>query len=180
MFKIKILVFEQVSSAESCQNNRRQLKIYEPVNLFNLNLQDFVYLSLDHSAQIPFKWLMPKGKQNFIDKALLSSTSQHFLQMDPYYAQRSIILQSSYIFSCFSRDLIAGNLGIALFLRFLTESNVQTLVSLNELSFDPILKAKNLEQMIKYLNRLLVHDHMVNSTKHKRVLEKFFCKKYFF
>jgi hypothetical protein len=176
MLKLKILVFETSTekTSETTTTTTKQCrfrapenepKIYEPINIFNLQLNDYVYLSASDiksgaSSSFSFTWLMCKAKQHVIQSTLLSTENRNKyfvrLQHQPFfYTHQASVLNRAYLFKCFSHECLLSNMCIFLYLRFLGECAVHNLVSLNELNFSKLVQTRNVREMCSYLNRLL-------------------------
>jgi hypothetical protein len=181
MLKLKILVFERIDNSNGLKHPKcapehddphfdakssRSLRVYEPKNIYNLQLNDYVYLCANESptGSHTFSWLMYKGKQHLIDTTVLSFENQdkYFVcvQHQPFfYAHQAVVLDRAYLFRCFSHECLLSNVCIFLYLRFLGECAVQTLVSLNELKFSNLVQTRNVKEMCSYLNRLWGQRH---------------------
>lgn len=122
-------------------------------------INDYVILTCNKNEKIPFKWLMPKSMMDFINKNLLSNESTCFLKNKTVYSNYMLIVDSSHLYACFDDSQVQNNLCLALFLKFLSESSVHTLISLNNLEFDSIIKANDVHKMINYLNELWGQNH---------------------
>lgn len=123
--------------------------------------------------QIHYKWLMPKRLRDHIESTLLSSSSStisnsatqqnYFFKLKPSYTSYRILLHTDTLRRLFDTDFINKNVNHALFLRFICECSVHTLVSLDEdVKFDSYVCAKeslSSSRMIDYLNQLWGQNH---------------------
>ena len=138
-----------------------KLKIYEPAVLSSaLKLTDFIYLLHDKNEKICYKWLMPKSCQSFIKSTLLNPFKQdiYYLRVNNLYYNPMLVMSNHDLFKCFGNSALE-DLNLLLFISFLNECAVHTLISLNEVDFEEILKSKNPNEMVNYLNSLWGQNH---------------------
>ncbi len=179
LIKMKICLFEiksyedtnfanNLNGGTSNENNnlkRFKLKIYEPstagncVN-FSMKINDYIFLSSNNNSKLKYKFLLPKSHQQLLSETLLSTkiTNNFFLRTRLAYSNYMVLLSISDIKNCFSNQELSANINLNLFLKFLSESSVHTLVSIKELKFD---LATNPIQMVTFLNEIWGQNHFL-------------------
>ena len=151
ILSIKVIMFT---------NTNNQFNLIESKYLSSFHqINDYVFLTCNKNEKVPFKWLMPKSMMDFINKSLLGNESTCFLKNKTVYSNYMLIVDSSHLYACFDDAQMQNNLCLALFLKFLSESSVHTLISLNNLEFDSMIKANDVHKMINYLNELWGQNH---------------------
>lgn len=162
ILKVKIFVFEMHSADESSTTKDYTWTQYEPTDMLpTIKLHDYIFLSMNNSLKVKYKFLMPVATKAHIDNTLLSPMKKNFyyFKCNSAYSNYMLVLDSSYLYKCFSSQTLASNLNIGLFLKFLSESSVHTLMSLSDLKFEHVIKSNNQMQMINFLNRLWGQNH---------------------
>lgn len=175
ILNIKIYVFRKNShkndtkliySANEAVN--KDFIIYEPLhNDSKQKTNDSIFLHHDATAN-QFKWLMPKSHKTFIENNLLKpSQALVYFKTNPLYYNRMLIINSLDLHKYFG-DEVLNNLSLLLFIIFLNECPVHTLVSVHDLSFDMVFNSKDPNDMIFYLNSIWGQTHFnLKETKMK-------------
>ena len=154
MLKLKILVFNTTVA------DHNSLSVYEPVNHFQLKLNDFVYLSVDKKdSACLFSWMMPKAREPVLGTTILSplNSDKYFIQLhrQPFvYAHHVVLLDWARLFTCFSHESLLSSACLFLYLRFMSECDARTLTTVHELKFGDLVPTGDLAGMCSYLNRL--------------------------
>jgi hypothetical protein len=145
-----------------------EVKIYEPCNSSLIELNDIVFLSVNPARKIKYKWLLPKRAA----RALMESSStilkanakmsETFIKLKPSYMRYVIQLDTPDLYARFDRQFLHENANYTLFLKFLSECSVHTLVSLKKLDFDVFTansSSSDAHIIIRYLNQLWGQRH---------------------
>jgi hypothetical protein len=172
MLKIKILVFRSNPTGASpvagsgptiltCMYDGTNV-----ANVFDHQLNDFVYLSVseqtcpDSSVYATYNWMLPKTKQALINRTVLSpdeNFDNYFIRLHHqpfFYTHNAIVVDLAHLFACFSHECLVSNVCVFLYMRFLSECGVDTLVSVDELNFGELVMSRDVKGMCHYLNRL--------------------------
>lgn len=174
VLRIRIVTFE-TPTHDAAEQNRNVLetsdlkvRVFEPqicqTESTSCNfLNDSVYIKIDRSEKIKYKWLMPKRLRRQIESALImpspSLSQNYFFKLKPVYIRYRILLNQNVLRSRFDHNFINRSINHALFLRFLCECSVHTLVSLDELEFDALIRDKDSSHLVAYLNQLWGQNH---------------------
>lgn len=155
LLKVKILLFK-LDSQQECFS----VKLFESCIKLNVQVDDYLFIGVNEYGE--YKWLMPKRSQEFINSTILHPANRrgaYYINIDENYSQQMILLNSTYLYKCFSADFLKQNVNFELFLKFLSEIAVHTLISLRNLTFDTLIKSNDSIEMINYLNRLWGQEH---------------------
>ena len=174
------------------------LKIYEPEKTLtngatsSISINDFVYLSMSKNSKVKYKFLLPKLMQPIINDTLLSPQNRnvYYMQTKATYSNYLLLLSRSELNKCFSHKELCSNVNLILFLKFLSESSVHTLISLNDLKFDAVIYSSDHDKTVRFFNDIWGQNHFdlkeilaeIEVTNNKKVLKyskslhlDFFC-----
>ena len=164
IIKMKIYLFD-TKSAEDL--NSENLKIYDPFisenvvnNSTKLNGHVFLSLNSNSNSKVRYKFLLPKSHEQTLNETLLSVNNKDnfFLRTKSAYSNYMVLLPIADIKKCFSYQDLSWNININVFLKFLSESSVHTLLSLNDLKFD---LQTNPIQLTAFLNEIWGQNHFL-------------------
>jgi hypothetical protein len=149
ILQLKILKFQNDSMKNNEIDLNAHFQLNEPTPKVKTN--DFIYLLSNKNEKINFKWLMPKSCCSLINNVLLNNT---FIKCHPLYIHRMIVINTCYIYNSFGPDCYENNLNTFLFLSFLDELSVYTLVAVHDTNFGDAMKARNSNVLVNYLNQM--------------------------
>ena len=194
MLKVKIFVFDikpsgkQASIACLNGNDIKQIdcNVFQPLTdrIGNsLKINDCIFLSSNNCSKIRYKFLLPKSHQLLLNETLLApkNSNKFFLRTKLTYSMHMTLLTKADISKCFSFYDLNTNFKVNLFLKFLFESSVHTIIATSDLKFGPLNEPT---QMIAFLNDVWGQDHFlldeilaeIDENKKKQVLLSFlFC-----
>lgn len=142
--------------------NQIETECHAYSDLINSKLKDYIFISHNCKEVPEYKWLMPRNNESFIKGKITNkfdNNERTFFKLKKSYAQQVFLLDVSHVYKCFSESMLQQNKNIKLFVKFLSECSVHTVISLRELKMDTYIKSKDTKQMISYLNRLWGRDH---------------------
>ena len=142
---------------------KASVKVFEPLlekSSCSSKTNDYIYVSLNSSSKIKYRFLVPKSYQKLLNDTLLapSNINQYFLRTKLTYSTYMILLSKADIRKCFGIQELSTNVNLNLFLKFLSDSSVHTLVSLNDLRFE---QSSDPSQMLSFLNEIWGQNHFL-------------------
>lgn len=153
ILKVKLFVFDKT-------DKKRVPRCHEPANPYNLRLNDFIYLNslTDIDGVKYYRWMMPNQKRSTLCSP--HNNTLTFLRAPSVsHSAYKIVIDRSELYKRFTQTTLVELPCITLFLRFLSETPVHTLITVKEISCQAFLDTNRVLDLIDYLNQIWGQTH---------------------
>ncbi|CAF0784315.1 unnamed protein product [Brachionus calyciflorus] len=157
ILNLKIVLFDSCVDENYLPKKIKKLKVYESFESQRLKINDCIFLEMVNDYE--YKWLMPKTKFEFINSIINPKEIKYFyFKISSKYSDQKILLKPEFVKKCLGIKL-KENPNLILFYKFLGEIAVHSLISLNKVDFNLLLKSQDSNEIVNYLNSLWGQNH---------------------